>query len=90
MVQNHHRDAAGHPHWRTAEAEGGTGLSPSSRTNVRLRHVGPLRTACARSLTPVEIDAPIPGQARETLNELGPAPTVVVGDGGRGHRPRPV
>ncbi|MFE5923530.1 transposase [Streptomyces sp. NPDC056468] len=30
MVQNYHRDAAGHLRWRTAETEGGPGLPPSS------------------------------------------------------------
>ncbi|MFC8583676.1 transposase [Streptomyces sp. NPDC057217] len=30
MVQNYHRDAAGHLRWRTAEKEGGAGLPPSS------------------------------------------------------------
>jgi hypothetical protein len=29
MVQNYHRDAAGHLRWRTAEKEGGPGLPPS-------------------------------------------------------------
>src|SRR4051812_35093352 len=34
MVQNYHRDAAGHLRWRTAETEGGPGLPPSSRAVV--------------------------------------------------------
>ena len=34
MVQNYHRDAAGHLRRRTAETEGGVGLQPSSRTIV--------------------------------------------------------
>ncbi|MEH0650462.1 IS1182 family transposase [Streptomyces scabiei] len=34
MVQNYHRDAAGHLRWRTAEKEGGSGLPPSSRAIV--------------------------------------------------------
>jgi transposase len=34
MVQNYHRDAAGHLRWRTAEKEGGPGLPPSSRAIV--------------------------------------------------------
>ncbi|GAA3985732.1 hypothetical protein [Streptomyces plumbiresistens] len=34
MVQNYHRDTAGHLRWRTAETEGGPGLPPSSRTIV--------------------------------------------------------
>ncbi|WP_322975474.1 transposase [Streptomyces sp. NBC_00162] len=34
MVQNYHRDAAGHLRWRAAEKEGGTGLPPSSRAVV--------------------------------------------------------
>lgn len=34
MVQNDHRDAAGHLRWRTAEKEGGPGLPPSSRAVV--------------------------------------------------------
>ncbi|MEW1551721.1 hypothetical protein [Streptomyces tsukubensis] len=34
MVQNYHRDAAGHLRWRAAEKEGGPGLPPSSRTIV--------------------------------------------------------
>jgi hypothetical protein len=34
MVQNYHRDAAGHLRWRTAETEGGPGLPPSSRAIV--------------------------------------------------------
>ncbi|WP_223268005.1 transposase [Streptosporangium nondiastaticum] len=34
MVQNYHRDAAGHLRWRTAEKEGGAGLPPSSRVIV--------------------------------------------------------
>ncbi|WP_244905398.1 transposase [Streptomyces agglomeratus] len=34
MVQNYHRDAAGHRRWRTAEKEGGPGLPPSSRAVV--------------------------------------------------------
>ncbi|MGW1167139.1 IS1182 family transposase [Streptomyces sp. NPDC001153] len=34
MVQNYHRDAAGHLRWRTAEKEGGVGLPPSSRAIV--------------------------------------------------------
>ncbi|MEU2672668.1 IS1182 family transposase [Streptomyces sp. NPDC007164] len=34
MVQNYHRDAAGHLRWRSAEAEGGPGLPPSSRAIV--------------------------------------------------------
>ncbi|MBH1937179.1 transposase, partial [Streptomyces sp. AV19] len=34
MVQNYHRDAAGHLRWRTAEKEGGAGLPPSSRAIV--------------------------------------------------------
>ncbi|MFF1605975.1 hypothetical protein ACFVYV_53355 [Streptomyces mirabilis] len=34
MMQNYHRDAAGHLRWRTAEKEGGTGLPPSSRAIV--------------------------------------------------------
>ncbi|MEU5304213.1 IS1182 family transposase [Streptomyces noursei] len=34
MVQNHHRDAAGHLRWRTAETEDGPGLPPSSRAIV--------------------------------------------------------
>lgn len=34
MVQNYHRDAAGHLRWRTSETEGGPGLPPSSRAIV--------------------------------------------------------
>ncbi|MFI6006854.1 IS1182 family transposase, partial [Streptomyces sp. NPDC051366] len=34
MVQNYHRDTAGHLRWRTAEKEGGPGLPPSSRAIV--------------------------------------------------------
>ncbi|MFJ5294452.1 hypothetical protein [Streptomyces sp. NPDC088348] len=34
MVQNYHRDAAGHLRWRSTETEGGPGLPPSSRTVV--------------------------------------------------------
>ena len=34
MVQNYHRDAAGHLRWRTAGTEGGPGLPPSSRAIV--------------------------------------------------------
>ncbi|MEU9602520.1 transposase [Streptomyces sp. NPDC048109] len=34
MVQNYHRDAAGHLRWRTAEKEDGPGLPPSSRAVV--------------------------------------------------------
>lgn len=34
MVQNNHRDAAGHLRWRTVEKEGGPGLPPSSRAVV--------------------------------------------------------
>ena len=34
MVQNYHRDAAGHLRWRTVETEGGPGLPPSSRAIV--------------------------------------------------------
>ncbi|MEU5893920.1 transposase [Streptomyces sp. NPDC047461] len=34
MVQNYHRDAAGHLRWRTAETEEGPGLPPSSRAIV--------------------------------------------------------
>lgn len=34
MVQNYHHDAAGHLRWRTADAEDGPGLPPSSRAVV--------------------------------------------------------
>ncbi|WNI34495.1 transposase [Streptomyces sp. ITFR-6] len=34
VVQNYHRDAAGHLRWRTAEKEDGPGLPPSSRATV--------------------------------------------------------
>ncbi|WP_255306557.1 IS1182 family transposase [Streptomyces sp. Wb2n-11] len=34
LVQNYHRDAAGHLRWRTAEKEGGPGLPPSSQAVV--------------------------------------------------------
>ncbi len=34
MVQNYHRDAAGHLRWRTHEKEGGPGLPPSSQAVV--------------------------------------------------------
>ncbi|WP_234544730.1 transposase [Streptomyces shenzhenensis] len=34
MVQNYHRDAAGHLRWRTAETEDGPGLPPTSRAVV--------------------------------------------------------
>jgi hypothetical protein len=34
MVQNYHRDAAGHLRWRTAEKESGPGLPPSSRAII--------------------------------------------------------
>jgi len=34
MVQNYHRDAAGHLRWRTTETEEGPGLPPSSRAIV--------------------------------------------------------
>lgn len=34
MVQNYHRDTAGHLRWRTAETEDGPGLPPSSRSIV--------------------------------------------------------
>ncbi|MFD5065449.1 hypothetical protein [Streptomyces sp. NPDC058394] len=34
MVQNYHRDTAGHLRWRTAEKEGGPGLPPSSAAVV--------------------------------------------------------
>ncbi|MFD9428719.1 MULTISPECIES: hypothetical protein [unclassified Streptomyces] len=34
VVQNYHRDAAGHQRWRTAEKEEGPGLPPSSRAIV--------------------------------------------------------
>ncbi|MFE4016630.1 transposase [Streptomyces sp. NPDC059101] len=34
MVQNYHRDSAGHLRWRTSEKEGGPGLPPSSRAIV--------------------------------------------------------
>ncbi|MFE7358981.1 transposase [Streptomyces sp. NPDC057543] len=34
VVQNYHRDAAGHLRWRTAEKEDGPGLPPSSRAIV--------------------------------------------------------
>ncbi|MFC5813278.1 hypothetical protein [Streptomyces heilongjiangensis] len=34
MVQNYHRDHAGHLRWRTAEKEGGPGLPASSRAVV--------------------------------------------------------
>lgn len=34
VVQNYHRDAAGHLRWRTAETEDETGLPPSSRAIV--------------------------------------------------------
>ncbi|MET8412674.1 hypothetical protein ABZV34_32095 [Streptomyces sp. NPDC005195] len=34
MVQNYHRDAAGHLRWRTAGTEDGPGLPPSSRAIV--------------------------------------------------------
>ncbi|MGA5199522.1 protein-L-isoaspartate O-methyltransferase family protein, partial [Streptomyces exfoliatus] len=36
----------------------------------------------------MEIDATIAQQARDKLNGLGLAPTVVVGDGEQGHRAR--
>ncbi|CAM5527957.1 MULTISPECIES: methyltransferase domain-containing protein [Streptomyces] len=42
----------------------------------------------ARNITTVEIDATIAERARDKLNGLGLAPTVVVGDGEQGHPAR--
>ncbi|MFE3907811.1 transposase [Streptomyces sp. NPDC059153] len=44
VVQNYHRDAAGHLRWRTAEKEDGPGLPPSSQAIVSPQKAFPNRT----------------------------------------------